>query len=149
VLALSRNDDDARQRKFRRRAWPQVQRGPVQLRIGNRLVELRRPVLRRHEAAFVLGCTLDDVRNAFRRGERLQGTGHTDEEVVAAHGLPVSRGGRARGVSPSALMLHPDVASSPLALAALAAIVEGRLRAPMPVGPRELPPRPLDRLDLL
>lgn len=86
----------------------------------------------------------------MRRGERLQEQGRSDEEVVARGALPTcSTGGRARGIRPLILAEHELVADSPLALAALADLVEDRLRSPRAQAPDQTPPAVVDRAHLL
>ena len=116
--------------------------------LGRASCQLLRPVLRRHEVAFVAQLTEKDVRNLFRRGERLQERGVSVDDIVRLGALPVSMAGSARGASPAAVAAHPRVADSPLALAMLRALVSGRLRAPRAEAPDQLPAAP-DREMLL
>ena len=88
------------------------------------------PVLGRREVAWVLELSEDEVLNMQKRGERAHVRGVDDEQVMAAGGLPVAIVNGRRCMSPSMLAAHPDVAGRQMREDALAALVEGRIRAP-------------------
>ena len=118
-----------------------MHRHRVALFLGDRECEVRHASLRVHESAFVLRLPEREVLNAMRRGERLQASGVADSEVLGRGALPVDSDsvGR-RCMRPTLLAQHARVASRPLALAALRAIVEGRLQAPRATSPALFPP---------
>lgn len=76
----------------------------------------------------------------------MQDAGLSDEVIVATGALPISFAGRAWGVRPQILAMHPRVAARPLALSLLQAIVEGRFRAPKAASPAEYPPSLMSRM---
>ena len=114
----------------------------AQIRIGRRDCVLRVPVFGRRQIAWVLELTETDVVNRQKRGERLQAKGIDDDAVLAAGALPVVMVCGRRCISPSVLARHPDVAGRQLREDAIAALVEGRMRAPRPRSPN-VRPRPL------
>jgi hypothetical protein len=91
------------------------------MRIGARVIEPARAVLRVYEVAFVVRRSEQEIRNMLRR--------------VA---FRPAGGGRTRCVDPREVA--ELVAEDQLALAVLAAIVEGRLEAPKAVHPTFDPP---------
>ena len=117
--------------------------------LGNQTYTVRKLVLRRHEAAWVLRISASEVTSMLRRGQRLAAKGLSETEIIAAGALPVSMAGRAKGVSPSLLAAHHRVTESPLALAALGGLVEARINAPRACTATQLPPDLTTRLDLI
>ena len=97
-------------------------------RIGNRSILVRKMHLRQHEAAFILRRSEREVRNMFRRGERLRAAGASREEIIRIGALPAIYSGRNRraAIHDVAQAIDGDL----LALEALAAVVEMRLNAP-------------------
>lgn len=114
----------------------------AQVLIGRRLCVVRVPVFGRGQIAWVLELSAADVVNRQKRGERLQARGFDDDAVLAAGALPVVMVCGRRCISPVVLARHPDVAGRRLREDAIAALVEGRMRAPRPRAPN-VRPRPL------
>lgn len=91
------------------------------MRIGDRVVDVRRNPLKVHEAAVVLQRSEREIRNMIRRGA-----------------LSLRRAGRLRRVDATELAWLVD--DRPLALEVLADLVEGRLRAPRAATPESAAP---------
>jgi hypothetical protein len=93
----------------------------LKIRVGGRLVEARRTTLLPYEVAYVLQVPERAVKNMIRRGELRDAS--TD---------------RWRRADP--LEVAARIADRPLALEALAALIEGRHRAPRAADDRAVPP---------
>lgn len=113
--------------------------------INNAWRQAKKTCLTVPEAAFILQRSEVAVRNLLRRGQRLQGQGLSDEEILEAGALPVFWVGRSRRIRPLVLAAHPDLASDSLALEMLGALVEDRVTAPRSIDPSETPPSLADR----
>jgi hypothetical protein len=107
--------------------------------IAGRPCEVRRPVLRIYEAAFLLQESEEATRNRVRRGERLSRRGFSDEEVVARGALPNCGGGGPRQIRPTILGLDPAIADNPMAAELLRSLVSGHFRAPKAASAKALP----------